>query len=53
MYILQWRRKMFFDGGAPFILRTENFISSTKHAMNLLVQKREGAGGGGGGVHEK
>ena len=36
----QWRRKVFFDEGAPIFLRTRNLISSTKHyyARNLLVK---------------
>ena len=33
--------KMFFDEGAPIFLRTQNLISSTKHAMNLLVKKKK------------
>ena len=28
-YLIQWRRKMFINGGDP-ILRTQNSISSTK-----------------------
>ena len=33
----QWRRKMFFDGGAPDpFLRTQNLFSSTQHAMNFF-----------------
>ena len=32
-----YSRKMFFDGGTPIFLRIRNLISSTKHAMNLLV----------------
>ena len=46
---------MFFDGGALILLRTQNLISSTKHAMNLLVKTKErfGAKSKGGSTRNK
>ena len=57
VHIIQWRRKVFFKWRGSISLRTQNSISSTKHAcyepLGKIKNKKLGAKNKGGSTRNK